>query len=204
MSGSRSATAETIQIQTAEIRIRAYPGSPLLCDRLPQFPVDGPQKSQDITSVAKFHQSYYLMNGNGEVPTDLSPEFEYGFPASGFKSAIVAACRFHKAKMSEAKGSIFVRGEPPNDYVRLTGIGGASIVPTIHHSMSRNQRGNAIAVTYARFDDWEAVLDMSWWGGKYTPNDIAQLVALAGEFVGIGVGRPGQTGRNYGKWTLAQ
>ena len=108
----------------------------------------------------------------------------YGFPAPGFKAAMVGACRnFSGLPMTVAKVAIRVNGEKNGPLVRIYGE------PRMREDMVRLETGVADLRYRAGFREWRAMLSITFNAGMLTEGNVVDLVAAAG-FGGIGDWRP--------------
>lgn len=160
--------------------------SPLICHKWStkaQRQIEDKQakKAQKVKDVrepeAEYLASMYQLSSNGKMA--------YGFPARAFKAAMVAACRYCDGiTMTFAKGAFFVMGDilPINkskphmrtDIVRVPPrTGGADL----------RYRGE--------FDTgWEVDLTIRYNANLVTPEQLMNLLALAGWCIGVGEQRP--------------
>lgn len=121
------------------------------------------------------------------------------FPATGFKAAIVDACRFFKEpSMVEARQLIFVEGEGPNQLVEIEGE------KELHEDLPRNANGNADLRYRYYINGWRAVLRVRFVPERIGRESIIALVDAAGRG-GCGDWRPSspksKTG-TYGTWRV--
>jgi len=122
-----------------------------------------------------------------------------GFPATGFKGAMVGACRFfEKPTMVEAKQLIFVQGEGLEQLVAIQGE------PVLREDTVRNASGTAdLRYRYA-FTDWSATLRIRFVPNLISASSIIALVDAAGRG-GVGDWRPSApksyTG-TFGTWRV--
>ncbi len=150
---------------------------------------------------AEFMDSLYYINADGfevETPKKLIPKTRYGFPASGFKKAMVSACRsYGNISMVEAKGQFFVlgqfveiKGRPVKDefWRRIGGKGPGDGTPDIG--------------VRAIFPNWSADLHIRYNADIISAESVLNLLATAGISVGIGEDRPGKSGNTFGTWKL--
>lgn len=112
------------------------------------------------------------------------PDGHPGFPASGFKGAIVAGARyFDGITMTGLKSSIFVIGEGPDQLVPIIGE------PRMREDAVRNETGVADLRFRPEFVDWSAELRVLYVPSQLTTESVLALVDAAG-LSGIGEGRP--------------
>lgn len=110
----------------------------------------------------------------------LFADGRHGFPSSGFKAAIVGACRmFESLPMTKAKIAIRVNGE----MVEIIGE------PHMREDMVRLETGVADIRYRAGFWPWRAVLSVTFNSGIISTEQLYNLINAAG-FGGIGEWRP--------------
>lgn len=109
------------------------------------------------------------------------------FPATGFKAAMVGACRFfEKPTMKEGKLLFFVEGQGPE---QLTLIDSDEKEKELREDTPRNANGNCdLRYRYA-LPKWSAVLRIRYVPERITQESIVALVDAAGRG-GIGDWRP--------------
>jgi len=112
----------------------------------------------------------------------------YGFPAPGFKAAIVGACRlFDGLPMTQAKLMFFIEadgeGTRQEQLVRIHGE------PEIREDMVRLEKGVADIRYRGMFRDWSADLTITFNTSNISPEQLVNLVDAAG-LGGIGEWRP--------------
>ncbi len=127
----------------------------------------------------------------------------YGFPAPGFKAAIVGACRlFDGLEMTRARRLFFVEsdgiGTRDEPLVRIHGN------PEPREDMVRVGKGTADIRYRGMFREWEAVLRVSYIASILP---LEQLVSLinAGGMGGIGEWRPDKSATgDFGRFQVAE
>lgn len=113
-----------------------------------------------------------------------------GIPASAFRNALISACRTVGFKMTIAKMSLFVLAdgfdESGTGLVRITkGEPRCDIRP------GRNANGGIDLRARPMWQEgWEARLTLRWDSDQFSANDVINLLARAGQQVGVGEGRP--------------
>lgn len=113
----------------------------------------------------------------------------YGFPAAGFKKAMVRAASMTDLKMTEAR-MLFRIIANDGDLVEIKGK------PTMRQDMVRVQNAGIVR-TRAEFREWSASLLIRFDETLISQEQIAHLVMRAGESVGVGDWRPEKNG-NFG------
>jgi hypothetical protein len=124
-----------------------------------------------------------------------------GMPATGFKAAMVYACRFFDSRvfpMTKAKVALFVVGEGPEQLVPIVGES------TIREDTPRNANGVADLRYRRSFWPWRADLTITFVESELDASSVVALVDAAG-MGGIGSWRPSApksaTG-TYGQWRV--
>lgn len=131
----------------------------------------------DVCEAAKYHGET-----NGE-------KWE-GFNASSIRCALISACRLVNFKMTLAKLSVFVL-EDGRDVVNplypLIRIDGKSERTEM---IARTETGVAMLTIRPMYFPWAATIRLRFDNDQFTVTDVSNLLARAGEQVGIGEGRP--------------
>ena len=123
----------------------------------------------------------------------------YGFPARAFKQALIDSCRFCEGlTMTFVKGAFYVRGD-------LLPIKGAK--PHMRTDTVRVPpgRGGADLRYRGEFDKWEVELPIEYDANLVTPEQIVNLVNIAGWSIGVGEMRPSAPMKpgSSGMWEVA-
>lgn len=122
-----------------------------------------------------------------------------GFPASGFKKAIVRAAKSIGMVMKDTQTAFFVKAD--DEETQLVRIYGES---RMRQDMVRPNGGGADVRFRAEHPVWEANLTIEFNEGVLSLDQIYQLVKAAGYGCGIGEMRPEKGSFNYGRFALAQ
>lgn len=151
----------------------------------------------------EFLDSLHYIDAKGESvfepPKKLLKTTRYGFPASGFKKAMISAVRqYQNVKMTEVKGVFFILGE----FVQIKGT------PKLDGFWRRiGGKGPGTGTPdwgiRAKFDKWSAKLTISYTENFISADSIANLLDAAGRCVGIGEDRPEKSGGTFGRWHVA-
>lgn len=105
-------------------------------------------------------------------------------PATGFKAAIVGACRFFdKPSMTEAKQLIFVEGEGEDQLVEITGT------KSLREDTPRNSNGNCDLRYRYQINDWATLIRVRYVPERISKESVIALVDAAGRG-GLGDWRP--------------
>lgn len=124
-----------------------------------------------------------------------------GMPATAFKAAMVAACRFfEKPSMTEGKLLFYVEGEGAEQLVPVEGP------LTLREDTPRNATGVAdLRYRYAIFP-WKAVVKVRFVPTRISPSSVVNLLDAAGR-VGIGDWRPSSpksASGTFGQWGVVE
>lgn len=131
----------------------------------------------------------------------ISSEGWDGFPATGFKAAIVGGCRqVAGLPMTLAKQLLFVEADDPvTNLVRIYGE------PQMREDMVRLETGVADIRYRPGYWPWRAVITVRFNANMISQEQVANLLMLAGMGVGIGEWRPSapkSSSGNFGLWEL--
>lgn len=113
-----------------------------------------------------------------------------GIPAGAFRNACIDVCRMVGFKMTHAKMSIFIEADG------LDKVDGTPLVKMIADPPERTEMAtrNATGVADIRirpiWREWSAKIVIRFDADQFTVNDVVNLMARAGQQVGIGEGRP--------------
>lgn len=133
------------------------------------------------------------------------PKGWYGVNASGFRNAMISACRLVGFKMTLAKLSVFVEadGFDYRDHTPLLQVDGKWEVSTMH---TRNATGVVdIRSRPLWAPGWKISPTLRWDADQFTASDVANLLMRVGMQVGIGEGRPdskSSAGLGYGLFEI--
>lgn len=173
------------------IKLTVIGDSPLICHawshKAKQQMLDKQMKKATEKKAAKdpeqdYKDSLYPYPGGG-----------FGFPAVGFKSAVVSACRFAEGvKMTELRGALHIVG----DMVKIQGD------PRPREDMVRVGMGTADIRYRGEFPEWRAQLTIQFNASMISTEQIANLLNIAGFGVGVGEWRPERNG-SFGRFHVA-
>ena len=113
-------------------------------------------------------------------------------PSVAFKSAAVSACRDLDMKMTEARGRFHVEGE----LIEIIGE------PRMREDMVRVGMGTADIRYRPEIEKWSAILPITYNSTQISPEQIINLLNVAGFGVGVGEWRPEKNGQ-YGRFHVA-
>lgn len=135
----------------------------------------------------------------------ISKEGWIGINAASFRNAMISACRTVNFKMTIAKLSIFVEhdGLEIQDGTPLVRITKGE--PERFESAVRNQTGVADIRCRPMWREWELNLRIKFDADQFSASDVANLLARAGQQVGVGAGRPdskSSAGLGFGRFRV--
>lgn len=139
----------------------------------------GPKEAKD--PEADYQACFYRTETGG-----------YGFPAIGVKAAMISACRFADLKMTVARGAFHIDAE------MLSVIG----EPQMREDMVRVGMGTADIRYRPEFVSWRIPVTLKINSSAISPEQVANLLNIAGFGVGIGEWRPEKNGQ-YGRFHVA-
>jgi len=136
-----------------------------------------PKNPDDICDAAK----YFGRTGK---------ETWEGFNASGVRLALISACRGANFKMTIAKQSLFVEADGwdiNTPLVPLVRIVGKS---EISKMIAKTETGVAMLCIRPMYNPWKAKLRIRFDADLFSLSDVSNLLARAGQCVGLCEGRP--------------
>ena len=211
-------TEEVIEIKPIEMRtitVKVVGDTPLIMHAWSQKAINilkDPQlaklmKKKQRTPIDDFIQSMYWLEGkpnydpmdppNDKIIQDMFDAAiengaKFGFPVTAFKqSAISAAYRmgWAKDKMS-LRGAFFISGYS-DDMVEIV-----SDIPIIRQDMVKVGMGSADVRFRGEFRNWTAELKIKYnVNGKYSLDDIVNIINAGGMVCGVGEWRPERDGQ---------
>jgi hypothetical protein len=129
-----------------------------------------------------------------------------GIPASAFRNAMISACRTIGFKMTIAKMSVFVVADGFDEQ----GTGLVKITngqPSMDVRPGRNANGGIDLRSRPMWQEgWRANVTFRWDADQFSATDLVNLLARAGQQVGVGEGRPDSkmsAGCGWGEFRIA-
>ena len=120
-----------------------------------------------------------------------------GFPAAGFKAAMIRGAKMIGLVMKDTQTSFFVKADCP--ITQLVRINGDSHMRT---DMVRVGMGSSDIRYRPEYLVWDAELKIEFNEGMISLDQIYQLVKAAGYGCGIGEMRPEKTKYNHGRFDI--
>ena len=136
-----------------------------------------PKNPEDICEAAK-----YIGETNGKRWD--------GFNASGVRLAMISACRGANFKMTIAKQSLFVEADGWDIFTPLVPLVRIIGKAQISKMIAKTETGVAMLTIRPMYQPWSAKLKIRFDADLFTFGDVTNLLARAGECVGICEGRP--------------
>lgn len=133
-----------------------------------------------------------------EAAKHVSEEGWEGFPAAGFKAAMIRGAKMCGMVMKDTQTSFFIKAD--DEQKQLVRIKGKA---TMRTDMVRVGMGASDVRYRPEYKEWSAVLTVEFNEGMVSLDQIFQLVKAAGYGCGIGEMRPEKTKFNYGRFKLA-
>lgn len=120
-----------------------------------------------------------------------------GFPAAGFKAAMIRGAKMIGMVMKDTQTAFFIKADC--EETQLVRINGESRMRT---DMVRVGMGSSDIRYRPEYPSWDAVLTIEFNAGVLSIEQIYQLVKAAGYGCGIGEMRPEKGKFNYGRFKL--
>lgn len=197
----RSRVVKAVEATSVQV-IRITPPN----EKIGNFKVVGTAPYAQLRFSAKARAAMKATQEEGErkakkkkPPRDFKADYEaafhvsedgwYGVPASGIRAAMVRACKLAGFAMSDAKVTLFVEadGIDDEDFSSLVRIHGK---PVPWEGTVRNANGSADIRIRPMWKEWHMTIRIRYDADVFRLEDIANILARAGAFVGIGEGRP--------------
>ena len=122
----------------------------------------------------------------------------YGFPAMGFKLAMVRAGKMLKYKMTDLRQVLFVQPDPRSG--ELVEIKGEPTLRTDRVNVGNGQ----LDIRYRpEFKKWSTILNIEFNDNVLKADSVLQLLMAAGQNVGVGDWRPERNG-TFGTWLISK
>ena len=186
--GELQISVPSIDIGKLQVEIEGL--SPLICHRWSEKA----KKQMLDKQMKKAKKAKEAKDPEAEYKASLYPHPKggYGFPAIAFKKAMTSACRYvDGVPMTIARGAFFVEGE----LIKIEGE------PNMREDMVRISMGTADIRYRGEFKEWKADLTLSYNASALSPEQIINLLNIAGFAIGIGEHRPEKDGP-YGRFQV--
>ena len=183
-------------IEVASFKLKVEGETPLLMHKFSDISKQGLLDKQAGKSVERHKRTKEAIAKEVDACIHRMPDGKVGFPASGFKKAMVEAATgklLQGVNGKLAKGSFFIIGNlVPIKYKRQK----------VNEAIGRIGRNIPMVVFRPEFDGWSTELDVRYNLAQITPQQIVTLANLAGFHIGIGDWRP-QCSGTYGTFKVS-
>lgn len=152
-------------------------------------------KQQGVAKSRKYEQR----NPAQEVEDakHISPLGFEGFPAAGFKAAMIRGAKMIGMVMKDAQMSFFVKSDCPQ--TQLIKINGESRMRT---DMVRVGIDAADVRYRPEYPDWSAQINIEYNSGMISESQLKQIIAAAGYGCGLGEMRPEKGKFSFGRFEI--
>ena len=188
---------EVLEFEIREVKIPIVGISPLIVHRFSEKATRAIEDKQAGKAKNKKHD---IRNPEQESEDSkhMSPKGFEGFPAAGFKAAMIRGAKMIGMVMKDTQTSFFIKADC--EQTQLVEIKGSSKMRT---DMARIGMGVFDVRYRPEYLEWSAVLTIEFNEGVTSLAQIFQLVKAAGYGCGVGEMRPERTKFNYGRFKLA-
>jgi len=188
---------EILEFQINEVVIPIVGISPLIVHR---FSEKALKMIQDKQGGKAKNKKYEIRNPEDDYQSakHLSPQGWEGFPAAGFKAAMIRGAKMIGMVMKDTQTGFFVKADC--EETQLVQIQGESRMRTDQVRVGMGAADIRYRPEYLR---WSAELTIEFNSGILSLDQIYQLVKAAGYGCGIGEMRPEKGKFNYGRFKLA-
>lgn len=120
----------------------------------------------------------------------------FGIPVTGFKNAMISAGRNTDLPMTIIRQTIFVSGAKHKDWAIIDGAA------TLDARICRLQKKTPIERFRGMFAEWSTDINIEFDANMLNASQVANLLAVAGYYVGVFEGRPERSSLGWGRWTV--
>lgn len=180
--------------QVVEVGIRGT--APLMIHRFSQKAINQIKGRQTAVNKVKEPRKPKDYKAEFNAARYIAKQGWDGFYAGAIRNAVIRAASYGGGlSMTAAKGLIFVIAE---GFDKQDGTPLVRIIGKVAHDCrpARNDGGGIDIRNRARFDAWSAKLKVRYDADLLSAQDVLNLLARAGESVGICDGRPGSPNSN--------
>lgn len=184
-------------IQIAEMSLQITGTTPLLMEKMAERIREQLKNIQEGKGKEKNKNRDFEAEVQEKIHKDENGNV--GFPASGFKKAMVEVAPYIDGLDKKlCKGSFFVIGDLNGDLVSIK-----YKKQTINKTVGRDSGINRAPreIWRPEFQGWSAVLKIKFNSSQITAEQVIQLAKLAGFHIGVGSWTPQHSG-SYGMFTL--
>jgi hypothetical protein len=194
----KKSTVEIKQFEIREVTIPITGMSPLIVNKFSNKAIQMILNKQ--TNVAK-NKKHDVKDPQADFENakHYSTQGWEGFPAAGFKAAMIRGAKMIGMVMKDTQTSFFIKAD--DEETQLTRIYGES---RMRQDMVRVGMGAADIRFRPEYVQWSANLTIEFNEGVLSLDQVYQLVKAAGYGCGVGEMRPEKGKFNYGRFVLAQ
>ena len=208
-SGDKSARKVVITPPRFEMaKVRIIGTTPLVLHKFSQKVQNNIRETQEAGSQARKGKTRQARDfeENYENAKHISRAGWCGIPASAFRNALISACRTVGFRMTIAKLSLFIVADGFDE--QGTGLVRISKgEPHMDVRPGRNANGGIDLRSRPMWPEgWEAIVTFRWDAEQFSASDVINLLARAGQQVGVGEGRPDSkmsAGCGWGEFAIA-
>lgn len=195
---TKSKTVEVVEFDIKEVVIPIKGISPLIMNK---FSSKAQKQIEDKQAGAAKNKKHAIRipEDDFEGAKHYSVQGWEGFPAAGFKAAMIRGAKMLGMVMKDTQTAFFVKAD--DEITQLVRINGKSQMRT---DMVRVGMGAADIRYRPEYPEWDADLTIEFNEGVISLDQIYQLVKAAGYGCGVGEMRPEKGKFNYGRFRLAQ
>lgn len=186
-------SVEVLEFQIREVKIPIVGISPLIVHKWSEKTIREMQDKQAGKAKNKKHD-VRKPEEDYENAKHKSPKGFEGFPAAGFKAAMIRGAKMIGMVMKDTQTSFFIKADC--EETQLIKVVGKCRMRT---DMVRVGMGSADVRYRPEYPEWSATLTVEYNEGVVSLDQIFQLVKAAGYGCGIGEMRPEKTKFNYGR-----
>lgn len=190
-------TVEVMEFAIKEVKIPIVGISPLIVHAWSSKSIKMIEDKQQGKAKNKKHD-IRVPEEDYEHAKHKSPLGFDGFPAAGFKAAMIRGAKMIGMVMKDTQTSFFIKADC--EETQLVKISGNSRMRT---DMVRVGMGSSDIRYRPEYPEWSATLTIEFNSGVLSPDQIYQLVKAAGYGCGVGEMRPEKGKFNYGRFKLA-
>lgn len=195
---SKKETVEILEFSIREVSIPITGISPLIVHKWSEKAKREMADKQAGKAKNKKHE-IRIPEEDFEQAKHKSPLGWEGFPAAGFKAAMIRGAKMIGMVMKDTQTAFFIKADCEES--QLIKINGSVRMRT---DMVRVGMGSADIRYRPEYPEWSAILTIEFNAGIVSLDQIYQLVKAAGYGCGIGEMRPEKTKFNYGRFKLTE
>ncbi len=186
-------------IEVATMNLKLIGTTPMLQEKMSEDIRE--QLKNMVTGKGKEKKKIRDLDKEVEQKIHMDAKKNVGFPASGFKKAMVEVAPYLDGMdKKKAKGSFFLIGNLDGDLVSIK-----FKKKVINKAVGRDSGINRAPreIWRPEFRDWSCVLNIKYNASQITPDQIVELAKLAGFHIGVGSWTPQNSG-SYGMFTIGK